>query len=79
MYSIYFRDPLGQLLELANYKFDPPPGVSHAQVLLEAHKLRVARGDYNISDEHVSDAIELLVQRTAASLSEDRSAAAWPE
>ena len=79
MYSIYFRDPLGQLLELANYKFDPPPGVSHAQVLLEAHKLRVARGDYNISDEHVTDAIELLVQRMAASLSEDRSAAVWPE
>ena len=24
MYSIYFRDPLGQLLELACYKFEPP-------------------------------------------------------
>ena len=26
MYSIYFRDPLGQLLELACYKFEPPAG-----------------------------------------------------
>ena len=26
MYSIYFRDPLGQLLELACYKFEPPHG-----------------------------------------------------
>ncbi|MCA9961987.1 MAG: VOC family protein, partial [Anaerolineales bacterium] len=73
MDSIYFRDPLGQLLELACYKFDPPPGVTHAEVLLEAHKLRVARGDYNIADEHLADALELLIQRTARSLSADRS------
>lgn len=72
MYSIYFRDPLGQLYELANYKFDPPPGVSHAEVLLEAHKLRIAAGDYNIADEHIADALEIFVQRTARSLSEDR-------
>ena len=26
MYSIYFRDPLGQLMELACYKFEPPAG-----------------------------------------------------
>ncbi|MEZ4581123.1 MAG: hypothetical protein R3A10_05655 [Caldilineaceae bacterium] len=40
-------------------------------MLLEAN--RVAWGDYNISDEHVSDAIELLVS-ARTSLSEDRSA-----
>ena len=74
MYSIYFRDPLGQLYELANYKFDPPPGVSHAEVLLEAHKIRMAAGDYNIDDEHIADALEIFVQRKARSLSEDRSA-----
>ncbi len=73
MYSIYFRDPLGQLYELANYKFDPPPGVTHAEVLLEAHKLRVAAGDYNIDDKHIADALEIFVQRNARSLSEDRS------
>ena len=72
MYSIYFRDPLGQLLELACYKFFPPPGVTHAEVLLQAHKIRVAQGAYAISDEHLADALEALVQKTAGSLSEDR-------
>lgn len=74
MYSIYFRDPLGQLLELACYKFFPPPGVTHAEVLLQAHKIRVERGAYAISDEHLADALEALVQKTAGSLSEDRGA-----
>ena len=74
MHSIYFRDPLGQRIELACYKFDPPPGVSHAQVLLEAHRLRVAEGAYNIQDAHLADAIELLIKRTQSSLSEDREA-----
>lgn len=72
MDSIYFRDPLGQLLELACYKFEPPVGVTHAEVLLEAHNIRTARGDYNIADEHLADAIEALVARTARSLSADR-------
>jgi catechol 2,3-dioxygenase-like lactoylglutathione lyase family enzyme len=74
MYSIYFRDPLGQLLELACYKFFPPPGVTHAEVLLQAHKIRVERGAYAISDEHLADALELLVQKTASSLSDERGA-----
>jgi glyoxalase family protein len=73
MDSIYFRDPLGQLFECACYKFEPPAGTTHVQVLLEAHKLRVQRGDYNITDEHLADAIELLVQRHQESLSADRS------
>lgn len=73
MYSIYFRDPLGQLCELANYKFDPPPGVSHAEVLLLAHKLRTEQNAYNITDEHLADAIEIFVQRTTSTLSNDRS------
>jgi len=63
MDSIYFRDPLGQLMELACYKFDPPNGASHADVLREAHRIRVERGDYNIADEHLADAIEGLIQR----------------
>ena len=73
MDSIYFRDPLGQLIELASYKFVPPAGVSAAEVLLEGHKLRMAAGDYNIADEHLADAIEILTRRTTRSLSEDRS------
>jgi catechol 2,3-dioxygenase-like lactoylglutathione lyase family enzyme len=73
MHSIYFRDPLGQLLELACYKFVPPAGVAPGEVLLEAHRLRVAEGAYNITDAHLADAIELLTQRTRQSLSEDRA------
>ena len=73
MDSIYFEDPLGLLIELASYRFEPPFGYTHADVLLEAHKLRVERGDYNIDQEHLADAIETLVGRSRASLSDDRS------
>jgi catechol 2,3-dioxygenase-like lactoylglutathione lyase family enzyme len=73
MDSIYFDDPLGLTIELASYRFDPPFGHSHADVLLEAHKLRVERADRNIAEVHVADAIEALVLRSRASLSEDRS------
>ena len=65
MDSIYFEDPLGLLIELASYRFEPPFGYTHADVLLEAHKLRVERGDYNIAQEHLADAIELLVTALA--------------
>jgi catechol 2,3-dioxygenase-like lactoylglutathione lyase family enzyme len=73
MDSIYFEDPLGLLIELASYRFEPPSGRTHADVLLEAHRLRVERGDYNIAEEHLADAIELLVARSQASLSDDRA------
>jgi catechol 2,3-dioxygenase-like lactoylglutathione lyase family enzyme len=72
MDSIYFEDPLGLLIELASYRFEPPHGFTHADVLLEAHGLRVARGDYNIAEEHLADAIEALVERSRRSLSDDR-------
>jgi hypothetical protein len=60
-------------VELACYKFEPPVGVTHTEVLLEAHKLRVSRDDYAISDEHVADALEVLTTRTTRTLSEDRT------
>ena len=72
MDSIYFDDPLGLLIELACYRFEPPAGFTHAEVLLEAHKLRVERGDYNIAQEHLADAIGALVKRSRDSLSDDR-------
>src|SRR3954467_2532797 len=75
MDSIYFTDPLGLLIELASYRFEPPAGCTHADVLLEAHRIRVQRGDYNIAQEHLADAIEELVRRSRASLSDDRSPA----
>jgi glyoxalase family protein len=74
MDSIYFDDPLGLTIELAAYRFEPPVGATHAEVLLEAHRLRVARGDHHIAQAHVADAIEELVLRSQSSLSEDRSA-----
>lgn len=74
MDSVYFRDPMGFLIELASYKFEPPFGYGHADVLYEAHLIRVARGDYAIAEVHVADAIETLVLRRQSSLSADRSA-----
>jgi catechol-2,3-dioxygenase len=73
MDSIYFTDPLGLLIELACYRFEPPHGFTHADVLMEAHKIRVARGDASIAEVHLADAIEALVTRRNASLSDDRS------
>ena len=75
MDSIYFEDPLGLLIELASYRFEPPHGFTHAEVLLEAHRLRVERGDYNIDREHLADAIEDMTRRSRESLSDDRAPA----
>ena len=73
MDSIYFNDPLGLTIELASYRFEPPHGFTHADVLMEAHKVRVARGDYNIAEVHLADAIQTLVERSRETLSPDRS------
>jgi len=75
MDSIYFKDPLGLLIELASYRFEPPMGCTHADVMIEAHRLRVARGDYNIQEVHLADAIELLVERRQQTLSPSRAPA----
>jgi catechol 2,3-dioxygenase-like lactoylglutathione lyase family enzyme len=73
MDSLYFRDPLGQLIELACYKFEPPVGATYADVLYEAHLLRVERGDHHIHDEHLADAIERLTQTHQRTLSDERT------
>ena len=73
MDSIYFKDPMGLLIELACYRFEPPRGYAHADVMIEAHRMRVAAGDYNIQEVHLADAIELLVARNQQTLSDDRS------
>ncbi len=62
MDSLYFREPLGQLIELACYKFEPPRGYSHTDVLVKAHELRVGAGDLNVADIHLADAIMYLSQ-----------------
>ncbi|WP_217573004.1 VOC family protein [Mesorhizobium sp. GbtcB19] len=74
MDSIYFEDPLGLLIELASYRFEPPAGFTHADVLMEAHKIRVGRGDYNIAELHLADAIQALVERSRETLSGERAA-----
>ena len=61
MDSIYFRDPNGQLLEMACFKFVPPEGYTHSDVLSVAHRIRVERGDYAIADNHLADAIAELI------------------
>ena len=70
MDSIYFRDPNGQLLEMACYKFVPPEGYSVADVLSTAHRLRVAAGAYSIEEAHLADAIAELTERKAISMTE---------
>jgi len=60
MDSLYFRDPLGLLIELASYKFDPPLGQTHASVLTLAHKLRLERGAEAMETEDVAEALSRL-------------------
>lgn len=64
MDSLYFRDPLGQLMELACYKFEPPKGRSHTDVLAEAHRIRVSAGDRNIELPHLEAAVAALGPHT---------------
>ena len=73
MDSIYFRDPLGLLCELASYRFEPPNGMRHVDVLMEAHKIRVKRRDPNIAEVHLADAIENLTRERRPSLSKSRA------
>ena len=68
MNSIYFRDPNGQLLEMACFKFEPPQGFTVADVLSAAHRLRVTAGAYAIDDSHLADAIAELTHKRAPSL-----------
>ncbi|MEK0163466.1 VOC family protein [Phaeobacter sp. A36a-5a] len=73
MDSIYFKDPMGLLIELACYKFEPPMGCSHADVMITAHRVRVAAGDAHIQEIHLAEAIEQLVQQRQPSLSDNRA------
>ena len=73
MHSIYFKDPLGLLIELACYTFIPPRDSSHAEVMLEAHKLRVAAGAKAIGREHLADAVISIVERRQGTLSRDQT------
>jgi len=58
MESIYFNDPLGLTIELTYYRFTVPEGHRIADVMIAAHRIRVAAGDYNIQQIHIAKAIE---------------------
>jgi glyoxalase family protein len=61
MDSIYLQDANGLKVELACYKFETPDGFRDADVLMAAQRLRVERGDHHITEEHLADALELLL------------------
>ena len=63
MKSIYFRDPLGLLIELAYYTFVIPEGSRIADIMIRAHRIRVNKGAYNIQQEHVAEAIEEITSQ----------------
>jgi len=60
MNSLYFREPLGHLIELACYKAEPPEGVGMGEVLAKAHELRLARGAAAIETKDFLTAIDEL-------------------
>ena len=60
MHSMYFREPLGHMIELAAYKFTAPDGVTDADILRKAFELRVARGAEAIETEDVEAAVAAL-------------------
>ncbi len=63
MDSIYLQDPNGMKVELACYKFETPEGFRAVEILMTAQRLRVERGDHHITEEHLADAIELLMAK----------------
>ncbi len=60
MNSLYFREPLGHLIELACYKADAPDGVGMGEVLAKAYQLRLARGAEAIETQDFEMAIAAL-------------------
>ncbi len=72
MESIYFQDPLGLLIELAYYRFTVPESFRISDIMISAHRIRVAEGAYNIQQEHVAKAIESLT-KSRDSLSKTRN------
>ena len=60
MESIYFEDPLGLTIELTYYRFTVPEGHRIADVMIAAHRIRVAEGARNIQQIHIAMAIEQL-------------------
>lgn len=62
MHSLYFREPLGHMIELAAYKFSPPEGRTEVDVIAEAFRLRKERGAEAIETQDVEAAVENLAR-----------------
>ena len=62
MDSIYLHDPNGLKVELACYKFESPEGIRAQDILVRAFELRLERGDHHITEVHLADAIEELME-----------------
>ena len=74
MDSIYFTDPLGLLIELASYRFEPPHGFdARGGAARGAPPARRRAATTTSTAGPLADAIEDLVLRSRASLSGDRS------
>ena len=69
MDSIYFRDYLMYQGDQVYFRFIPPIGATHANVLREAHLIRLELGDYNINQKHLALGIEKLSKSMRPSLS----------
>ena len=62
MQSLYFEEPLGLTIELTYYRFTPPEGCRIADVMIAAHRIRLAEGACNIGQSHVARAIEQMIR-----------------
>ena len=71
MDSIYFKDPLGPADRARVVPLRAARGFTHADVLVEAHRIRVERERLQHRPDHLADAIESLVS-ARATLSDDR-------
>lgn len=77
MDSIYFKEPLGLTIELSAWRFEPPRGFTHTDVLMAAHRIRVERGDYAIGAVHLADAIEGMVAQRGSLSADHRAEDPW--
>ena len=72
MDSIYFEDPLGLLIELASYRFEPPRLHARRRAARGAQAARRARRPQHRRRPTSPTRSRLLVQRSRESLSDDR-------
>ena len=63
MDSVYFRDPLGLLIELASYRFHPTKSTTHSDILKEAYLIRLELKDQYILEKHLGMAIKRLSKK----------------